>query len=293
MKFTGSIVASITPFRNGSVDVLALEKIVEWHIANGTQGIVPCGTTGEGALLTQTEWELVISTVVKTSNKRIPVIAGCAAPSTHETVRLTARAKELGADAALIIAPYYVKPNQEGVFLHYKTISDSVDLPLIVYNNPARNCINCTVETVVRLASLKNVVAWKDSDTDISRVMAIKARAPHFPLLSGDDPSTAGYLASGGDGMISVIANVAPKLCRQLWDSWSNGDLATFKTCRDELAALNTAVSGEVNPTPIKYAASLLGLCQNEVRLPLVPVTPQTAQKIDTFFDKFELKVAV
>lgn len=291
--FTGSIVAGITPFNNEKVDVLAYEKIVEWHIVNGTQAFVACGSTGESSLLTSDEWELVLATAIRVSAGRIPVIAGCGAVSTHETIRLTKRAKELGADAALIVAPFYVKPNPEGIYQHYKQVSETVDIPVILYNNPGRTNVDFSIDTIVRLASLKNVVALKDSNTDVSRVMALRARLPQtFALLSGDDPSAAAYLACGGVGLISVTANAAPALCRRLCDSWTSGDLATFKKTRDELAVINEALSGETNPTPVKYAASVLGLCRNEVRLPLVPVMAQTAQRIDAVLKDKVAKVA-
>jgi 4-hydroxy-tetrahydrodipicolinate synthase len=281
MKFSGSIVALITPFDKGEVDVGALKKLVEWHMAEGTQGIVACGSTGEAALLTPAEREVTLSTVVKTAAGRLPVIAGCGAPSTHETFAMMTRAKALGCEAALVVTPYYVKPTPDGVYQHFRALTE-VGLPTILYNNPGRAATGLSVETVVRLAELPTVVAIKDSCDDLTRVVKMRQQIhKDFSFLSGDDPIATAYVAQGGDGVISVSANVVPRLCHQVMAAWKSRDLETFSKLRDRLLPLHESLFMETSPSPVKYAVSKLGFCTPEVRLPLVPASEKARGVVD------------
>lgn len=281
MKLSGSIVALITPFNNNEIDVDAIKKLVEWHIAEGTQAIVACGSTGEAALLTQPERKLVLETVVATANKRIPIIAGCGAPSTYETLSMITEAKEIGCDAALVVTPYYVKPTPEGVWQHFKALND-VGLPIILYNNPGRAVTPLSVDTVVRLAELPMVIAIKDSCEDLTRVVKMRQRITKpFSFLSGDDPIATAYMAQGGDGVISVSANVMPRLNQELMNAWAIKDYAKFAELRDKLLPIHESMFVETSPSPIKYAVSKLGFCKPDVRLPMVPVTDGGKKVVD------------
>ncbi len=279
MKLSGSIVALITPFNNNEVDVNAIKKLVDWHITEGTQAIVACGSTGEAALLTQPERKLVLETVVATANKRIPIIAGCGAPSTHETQAMMIEAKEIGCDAALVVTPYYVKPTPEGVWQHFNVLND-IGLPIILYNNPGRAVTGLSVDTVVRLAELPMVVAIKDSCDDLTRVIKMRQRiTKNFSFLSGDDPISTAYMAHGGDGVVSVSANVMPRLNQELMNAWAIKDYPKFAELRDKLLQVHESMFVETSPSPVKYAVSKLGFCQAGVRLPMVPIT-DAGQKI-------------
>lgn len=278
--FSGSIVALITPFLNGEIDVAAIKKLVNWHIDQGTNGLVVCGSTGEAALLTKTERRLAIETVIRENAKRLPIIIGCGAPSTHEVIEMMSEAKAFGADAALVVTPYYVRPTPEGIFQHFKALNDAVELPIIVYNNPGRASVGLSVDLVVRLAKLPNVVAIKDSCDDLTRVIKMRRQIKKpFSFLSGDDPIATAYLAHGGDGVISVSANVMPKLCHQVVEAWKNRDLDQFAALRDKLLPLHEAIFIESNPAPVKYVASQLGFTTDEVRSPLVAAS-NTARKV-------------
>ncbi len=281
MKLSGSIVALITPFNNNEIDVEAIKKLVEWHIAEGTQAIVACGSTGEAALLTQPERKLVLETVVATANKRIPIIAGCGAPSTHETLSMMTEAKEIGCDAALVVTPYYVKPTPEGVWQHFKALND-VGLPIILYNNPGRAVTPLSVDTVVRLAELPMVIAIKDSCEDLTRVVKMRQRITKpFSFLSGDDPIATAYMAQGGDGVVSVSANVMPRLNQELMNAWAVKDYTKFAELRDKLLPIHESMFVETSPSPVKYAVSKLGFCKPDVRLPMVPVTDDGKKVVD------------
>jgi 4-hydroxy-tetrahydrodipicolinate synthase len=281
MKLSGSIVALITPFHNGEVEVTALKNLVEWHLAEGTQGIVACGSTGEAALLTEPERRQVLETVVTTVAGRIPVIAGCGAPSTHETLAMMVEAKGIGCDAALVVTPYYVKPTPEGIYQHFKALND-VGLPIVLYNNPGRAVTGLSVDTVVRLAELPMVIAIKDSCDDLTRVVKMRQRIhKNFSFLSGDDPIATAYMAQGGDGVVSVSANVVPRLNQQIMQAWKNKDLETFATLRDKLLMVHESMFVEASPSPIKYAVSRLGFCGPEVRLPLVPASKSAQEIVD------------
>lgn len=281
MIFKGSIVASITPFLNGEVDENAVHNIINFHVRSNTQGFVACGSTGEAALLTRAEWELMLRTCIRASAGRLPIIAGCGTPSTAETIALVQRAEELGADAALIVTPFYVRPNATGIIKHFEQIQDVCDLPLIVYNNPGRAGVDLSVDTIIELSKMPTVIGLKDSNTDLNRLIHLRqAIEKPFSFLSGDDATTAAYLACGGHGAISVTANAAPKLMQELCDAWAHQDLETFTERRDRLAHLHAVLMRETNPTPAKFAVSCLGLCKNELRMPLIPVTSETEQMI-------------
>jgi len=280
--FHGSITALITPFKNGEVDWAAFENLVEWQIEQGTHGLVPCGTTGESPTLSDEEIKGLISACVKIAAGRVPVIAGTGSNSTKKTVETTQLAKECGADAALIVAPYYNKPTQDGIYAHYKAIHDSTSLPIVLYNVPSRCVVEIGIETVVKLAALPRIVALKDATADIARATLLKPRIkPDFALLSGDDGIAGGFLAQGAIGCISVASNVAPALCAKFQNAWAAGDMATFQQTQIQLAPLHKALFTESSPAPIKYACSTLGLCSDEVRLPLLPATQGCRAALD------------
>ena len=280
--FSGSITALVTPFANGKVDDAAFQHFCEWQIAEGSNGLVPCGTTGESATLSHDEHERVIRLCVEAAVGRVPVIAGTGSNSTEEAVSLTRSAKASGVDAALIVTPYYNKPTQEGLYQHYKHIHDSVDIPIIIYNIPGRTGIDMSVETMARLAKLPGIVGVKDAAGDLARPARTRlAIGADFCQLAGDDPTAAAFLAQGGHGVISVVANVAPKASAQLQAAWKAGDLKKLAEYRDLLTPLGQALFVEVNPVPVKYAVSLLGYCEPSVRLPLVEATPAARTAVE------------
>ena len=271
--FKGSIVALITPFRNGKVDEEAFAKLVDWHVEQGTHGLVPCGTTGESPTLTAAEHKRVIELCVKQAAGRVPVIAGTGSNNTAEALEYTKAAAEMGADAALVVMPYYNKPMPEGQYAHFKAINDAVDIPILIYNIPGRSVVNMSVETMARLFELKNIVGVKDATADLARVSLQRmVLGSDFCQLSGEDPTALGFNAQGGVGCISVTANVAPALCAQMQEATLAGDYAKALELHDRLMPLHRALFLESSPAPVKYAASLLGLCTPELRLPMVPV---------------------
>lgn len=273
--FKGSIVALITPFREGKVDAVAFQDFVDWQIKQGTHGVVPVGTTGESPTLSHEEHRLVVSMTVEVAKGRIPVIAGTGSNSTEEAIALTRHAKEAGADAALVVTPYYNKPSQEGLYQHYKAIHDAVDLPIIIYNIPGRSVIDMSVATMARLAKLPNIVGVKDATADLTRPLRTRVEiGPDFCQLSGEDATVTAFLAQGGVGCISVTGNIAPALCAQLHNAWQQGDMTEVARIRDLLMPLHHAMFVETSPAPVKYAASLLGKSTPDVRLPLVPCSP-------------------
>ena len=279
--FSGSIVALVTPFCVGQVDYAALEKLIEFHISSGTDAILVCGSTGEGLLLSDAEREQIISKSIKISDKRIPIIVGCSACWTDEAIRLTSQAEKLGADGVLLIAPYYVKPTQNGIIEHFKTVHDSVNIPIIAYNNPGRCAVDMTVDTIVEIAKLSRVVGLKDSNTNLARVNFLKEKVSGLKLFSGDDPTLPGYLAHGGDGCISVTANVFPRLVKQLLIAWQNRDIEMMQTTANMLAPVSEAMFVEPNPTPVKYALSKMKLIENELRLPLTTASDKVKRRLD------------
>ena len=279
--FSGSIVALITPFFQDQVDKMALKHLVDWQIKEGTQGIVVCGSTGEGSLLTKQEQQEVLSTTIDAAQGRVPIIMGCSSASTTDAIYNVQMAQSLGAAAALVMTPYYMKPMPEGIFQHFEAISKASTLPVVIYNHPGRTGIDLSIPLLVRLVNLPTIVGIKDSGTDMRRPLQLR-QATSKPLcfLSGDDPTVAAYLAKGGDGVISTTANVAPKLCSQMMIAWQNADLKAFGKLRDQFFPLSEALLTETNPSPLKFAVSLLGKCNNELRLPLIPVSSDTEKGI-------------
>ncbi len=270
----GSNPALITPFRGGIVDERAFQAMVEWQISEGSHGLVPCGTTGESATLSTAEHRRVVEMTVEAAGGRVPVIAGAGSNNTAHAIELARLAKEARADAVLVVAPYYNKPSQDGIVAHFKAINDAVDIPIIVYNVPSRTIVDISVETMGRLGQLPNVIGVKDASSDIGRVARHRALCGEaFIMLSGDDPSALGFNASGGHGCISVTANVAPKHVAQLQEATLRGDCRAASEIDAKLSALHRALFVEPSPAPTKYACSLLGLCTDEVRLPIIPCT--------------------
>ncbi len=279
--FQGSMPALVTPFKNGSVDVEALKKLVEWQIESGSHGLVPVGTTGESPTLSHEEHEMVIEEVVKAAAGRVPVIAGAGSNNTDEGIRFMRHAKAVGADGALVVTPYYNKPTQEGLFQHFKAMHDAAELPIIIYNIPGRSVIDMSVETMARLAELPRIVGVKDATGDLARVPKQRlACGKDFVQLSGEDATALGYNAHGGVGCISVTANVAPKLCAEMQSATLKGDYATALEITDRLMPLHLAIFMEPGLAGAKYGLSLLGRCENEIRLPMTQVTEPTQKAI-------------
>ena len=282
MRFKGSIPALITPMRNGSIDEERLRQFVEWQIAEGSHGIVPVGTTGESPTLTPEEHKRVIRIAVETARGRVPVIAGTGSNNTAEAIEYTNDAEEAGADAALVVVPYYNKPTQDGLYAHFRAVAEATRLPIFVYNVPSRTVASITVETLARLArDCRNIVGTKDASADLTRPSRQRqASGPDFIQLSGEDGTALAFNAHGGVGCISVTANVAPRLCAQFQEALLAGDFRMALSIQDRLMPLHTALFVETSPAPVKYAASLLGLCDAYVRLPLVPVSEGTKQQV-------------
>ncbi|HEY4202146.1 MAG TPA: 4-hydroxy-tetrahydrodipicolinate synthase [Devosiaceae bacterium] len=279
----GSITALITPFADGAVDEKAFSAFVDWQITEGIHGLVPMGTTGENPAVTHDEHRRVIEICVDVANKRVPVVAGAGSNSTAEAVALTQFSEKIGADAILSVVPYYNKPNQEGLFQHFSAVAKATSLPVVLYSVPGRTVVDLTVDTIARLREAHdNIVAVKDATSDMARVTAQRAKLGNdFILLSGEDISALGFNAHGGHGCISVTANVAPKLTAQFQNACQQGNYALALELQDKLAPLHRTLFIEPNPQGPKYAASRLGLCRNEFRLPLVPVAKSTEQAID------------
>ncbi len=279
--FKGSYVALITPFRDGAVDEAAFVKLVEWQIEQGTHGLVPCGTTGESPTLSHDEHKRVVELCVKTAKGRVPVIAGAGSNNTVEAIELTRFAKKVGADAVLSVTGYYNKPSQEGIYAHFKAVNDAVDIPIILYNIPGRTIVDISLETMTRLFELKNVVGVKDATANLARVsLQRQEMGSDFCQLSGEDATALGFNAHGGVGCISVTANVAPALCSAFQEATLDGDYRKALEIQDRLMPLHHALFVDPNPAPVKYAANLLGLCANELRLPLVPASAAAEQKV-------------
>ena len=272
--FQGSMTALITPFKDGKVDEDAFQSFVEWQIEEGTEGVVPCGTTGESPTLSHGEHMRVTELCIEVVDGRVPVIAGTGSNSTSEAIELTQHAKDAGATAGLVVTPYYNKPTQEGLYRHYQAIVEAVDLPVIIYNIPGRSIVDMSVETMTRLAKLPNIVGVKDATSDLARPMLTRlAIGEDFCQLSGEDATIVPFLAGGGVGCISVTANIAPRLCASLHKSWRDGDMAGVMKMQDRLIPLHMSMFCETSPGPVKYAAQLLGKCNGEVRLPICDIT--------------------
>jgi 4-hydroxy-tetrahydrodipicolinate synthase len=279
--FQGSIVAIVTPFKKGKFDERAYGDLIEWHISEGTNGIVPCGTTGEASTLSFEEHYRVIEVAVKAANKRIPVIAGTGANSTDEAIEITRKAKKLGADAALIVTPYYNKPTQEGLYRHYKKIADSVKIPIVLYNVPGRTAVNMLPATVARLMECENIVAIKEATGDMKQVSEIKRLCgDRIAVISGDDFTTLPLLALGGTGVISVTANITPKDVSDMCSAWHNGDIQKARALHYKLEPLNAAMFIETNPIPAKTALALMGKIKEELRLPLCEMSKENKEKL-------------
>ncbi len=282
MNIRGSIPALITPMKDGAVDEAAFRKIVAWQIKEGSHGLVPVGTTGESPTLTPEEHKRVVEICVQEAKGSVPVIAGTGSNSTQEAIDYTHHAKEAGADAALVVVPYYNKPTQEGIYQHFKAIADAVDIPIFVYNVPARTVANISAETLARLSKdCRNIVGTKDASADLTRPSRQRLMSGEgFIQLSGEDGTALGFNAHGGVGCISVTANVAPRLCSEFQDATLAGDYRKALKLQDRLMPLHHALFVETSPSPVKYAASLIGLCTAEARLPMVPVTESTKKAV-------------
>jgi 4-hydroxy-tetrahydrodipicolinate synthase len=288
--FKGSIVAIVTPFKKGKVDEKAFCDLIEWHIAQGTNAIVPCGTTGESATLDYKEHYRVIDITVKTVNKRIPVIAGTGANSTDETIEITKHAKKSGADAVLLVAPYYNKPTQEGLFRHYKTVAEKVDIPIVLYNVPGRTAVNILPSTVARLAEIENIVAIKEASGDMKQVSEIiRLCGDRITVISGDDFTTLPLLALGGKGVISVTANVMPNDVSRMCSLWLKGQYDKARELHYKLEPLNAAMFIETNPIPVKTALAMMGKIQEEFRLPLCEMSPANKEKLRKVLEDMKL----
>lgn len=279
--FKGSIVAIVTPFRDWKIDEKAFRDLIEFQIQNGTDGIVPCGTTGESATLSHDEHERVIELTIEAVNKRVPVIAGTGSNNTAEAVRLTRHAKKAGADGALLITPYYNKPTQEGLYQHYRKVAEEVDIPIVLYNVPGRTGVNMLPETVAKLAEIKNIVGIKEATGDLKQISDVISLCPKdFLLLSGDDFTVYPTLAVGGHGVISVTANVAPRDMAGLCDSYFAGDMKKANELHYKLLPLNASMFIETNPIPVKTALSLMGKVSGEMRLPLCAMSEGNLNKL-------------
>ncbi len=277
MMFKGSFTALITPFTESGINEAGFQSFVDWQIGEGVDGIVPVGTTGESPTLSWDEHKRVTELSVEVAKGRVPVIAGAGSNSTAEAVDFARHAHAVGADAILVVTPYYNKPTQEGLYQHFKAVAGAADIPLLIYNIPGRSVVDMSVETMARLARIPNVVGVKDATNDLARPSAIRDLiGPDFCQLSGEDATAAGYLAQGGHGCISVTSNVAPRLCAAMHNAWWAGDLKTFAEIRDKLAPLHRALFLESSPAPVKYAADLIGKAPSRVRLPLVGIGDDT-----------------
>ncbi len=272
--FRGSFTALVTPFKNGSVDEKAFRDLVDWQIAEGTNGLVPVGTTGESPTLSHDEHKQVVEWCVDQARRRVPVVAGAGSNSTKEAIDLARHAEQAGADAVLVVTPYYNKPTQDGLYAHFKAINDAIGIPILIYNIPGRSVIDMSVETMARLFELKNIAGVKDATANVTRVSQQRAAmGEDFNQLSGEDITALGFMAHGGHGCISVTSNVAPRLCAEFQAACLRGDYAAALKLQDKLAPLHINLFIEANPQPVKYALSLLGKCGNTLRLPMVPAS--------------------
>lgn len=293
MMFKGSMVALVTPFKNDKVDEDSLQKLVEFHIKNGTSAIVPCGTTGESATLSYEEHNRVIELTIKFANGRIPVIAGTGSNSTEEAIMLTKRAKKAGADASLQVSPYYNRPTQKGLYLHFKAIAEAVDIPIILYNIASRTGVNIEPETFVKLAEIKNIIGVKEASGSLEQMSRIKKVCPkEFLLISGDDALTLPVMSIGGVGVISVVANIIPRDVADMYLAFEKGDLKKAVDLHYKMLNLVKAVFIETNPIPVKTAMGLMKMIDPEMRLPLCEMLPENKEKLVESMKEYGLKVA-
>jgi 4-hydroxy-tetrahydrodipicolinate synthase len=276
-SFRGSFTALVTPFKNGAVDEKAFRDLVDWQIDEGTNGLVPVGTTGESPTLSHDEHKKVVEWCVAQAKGRVPVVAGAGSNSTAEAIDFSRHAEKAGADAVLVVTPYYNKPTQEGLYQHFKAVNDAIGIPIVIYNIPGRSVIDMSVDTMKRLYALKNIAGVKDATANMVRVSQQRAEiGEDFNQLSGEDGTCLGFMAHGGHGCISVTSNVAPRLCAEFQSACLKGDYAAALKLQDKLMPLHQNLFIETNPSPAKYALSLLGKCADTVRLPMVPVSDKT-----------------
>lgn len=288
--FSGSFVALVTPFKNNRVDVEKLKELVEFHIKKGTSGIVPCGTTGESPTLSHEEHRLVIETVVKAVNGRIKVIAGTGSNNTNEAIELTRFAKEVGADGCLVITPYYNKPTQNGLYLHFKKIAETVDIPIIMYNVPGRTGTNMISSTAAKLSKIKNIIGLKEASGNITQISQIvRECVEEFDVLSGDDAMTFPILAVGGKGVISVAANIAPAEVAGLVEAFNKGDINKSRKMHLKMLPLFEAMFYETNPIPVKTSMNLMGMISDDIRLPLCKMSEENLKKLKTTLKEYKL----
>jgi 4-hydroxy-tetrahydrodipicolinate synthase len=281
LMFDGCLTALITPFRNGGIDEKGFQSLVDRQIKEGIDGVLVCGTTGESPTLSHQEHMRLTELCIEVAKRRIPVLAGTGSNSTQETIEFARNAERAGADAQLVVTPYYNKPTQEGLYLHFKAVHDSCGLPIVIYNIPSRSVVDMTVETMAQLAKLPRIIGVKDATGDLTRPVRTKlAIGTAFSLLGGDDGTALAFLAQGGHGVISVTSNVAPRICVEMQDAWRRGDLSKAQQLNEMLAPLHQALFMETNPAPVKYAASLLGLSTPDVRLPLCEIRDVTKAKV-------------
>ena len=280
-SFRGSFTALVTPFSNGALDEKAFRGLVDWQIAEGTNGLVPVGTTGESPTLSHEEHKRVVKWCIEQANGRVPVVAGAGSNSTREAIDFAQHAEGAGADAVLIVTPYYNKPTQEGLYQHFKAINDAIGIPIIIYNIPVRSVIDMSVDTMKRLFALDNIAGVKDATANVVRASQQRAAmGEEFNQLSGEDATVLGFMAHGGHGCISVTSNVAPRLCSEFQDACLRGDYRTALAYHDKLMPLHTALFIETNPAPAKYALAVLGKCAETVRLPMVPLAETTKASV-------------
>ncbi|HVO02337.1 MAG TPA: 4-hydroxy-tetrahydrodipicolinate synthase [Candidatus Cybelea sp.] len=288
--FKGSITALVTPFRNGAVDAASFQKFVAWQIAEGIDGVVPCGTTGESPTLSHEEHKRVVELCIEVAKGKVPVIAGTGSNSTDEAIDLTQHAERAGADAALVVLPYYNKPTPEGQYQHFKAIHDATNIPIVIYNVPPRTAVDMSVDTMARVAKLPRVIGVKDATADLARPIRTRiAIGKDFCQLSGEDGTALPFLAQGGVGCISVTANAAPKLTAQMQAAWRKGDVNAAMELNEKLMPLHDAMFCETNPGPVKFAVSLLGHCSSELRLPMAPIAETSRQKVEAAMKKVGL----
>ena len=288
--FKGSIPALITPFSNGEVDYESFNSIIEWSLSQGSHGFVPCGTTGESPTLSYDEHKKVIEECIRIVNKRVPVIAGTGSNNTIEAIDFTNHAEKSGASAALVVTPYYNKPTQEGLFYHFKKIADSTSIPIIIYNIPGRSIVDMSIDTMFKLSIIKNIVGVKDATNDLFRPLLTQTIIKKdFCYLSGEDGTALSYLVQGGHGCISVTANIAPKLCAELHNSWKKRNIDEALSINHSLAKIHYALFVESSPGPVKYGAELLNLCKAETRLPLVEIKDSTKNLVKNCMKEINL----
>jgi len=288
--FQGSIPALITPFKNGKVDYNSFANLIEWSLNEGSHGFVPCGTTGESPTLSHEEHRQVIEECIRIVDKRTPVIAGTGSNNTIEAIEFTKHAEKSGANAALVVTPYYNKPMQEGLYFHYKKIAESTSLPIIIYNIPGRSIVDMTIDTMHELSKIKNIIGVKDATNDLFRPLLTRTKIKkNFCYLSGEDGTALPYLAQGGHGCISVTANIAPKLCSNMHNLWNEKKIDLAQEINIKLAKIHNALFVESSPGPVKYAANLLNLCSDETRLPLVPIKDSTKKLVKDCLIEAEL----